>query len=421
MRRKGMAVMGLGLAGALTLSACGGDDEGDGGGTGPITFWDTSNTAENSVFQDLISQCEADNEGLEVSYVPKEFGQARDAFKTAAQAGEAPDVLRADIGWVPEFASLGYLASLDGTAASEDFGDYLESTQASNIYEDTQYGIPQVTDALAMLYNKQQFTDAGITEAPTDYDSYKAALQKLKDNGSKAPMYMHVEGYFSQPYLYGQGGGLVDTDNETIIVNNADSVGGWDYAQSLVGDGLAGATADLTNSYGNMMTALKSGDSAVIWNGPWSVPELLGEGSVVAGDNLGIAPLPVGSAGVTGSPIGGHDYVVYAGSEAQESAITFITCMNSLENQVFLANELGLLPTRSAAYDELSDNERVAIFKEIVDGAQPRVNIPQGSELLRPLDQQFGTMVTGGKSAQEALDTVAGEYQTTLPDYAISE
>jgi hypothetical protein len=63
----------------------------------------------------------------------------------------------------------------------------------------------------------------------------------------------------------------------------------------------------------------------------------------------------------------------------------------------------------------------VAIFKEIVDGAQPRVNIPQGSELLRPLDQQFGTMVTGGKSAQEALDTVAGEYQTTLPDYTIAE
>ena len=47
------------------------------------------------------------------------FDQAQNKFKTAAESGSgAPDILRAEVAWVPEFASLGYLYALDGTAAA---------------------------------------------------------------------------------------------------------------------------------------------------------------------------------------------------------------------------------------------------------------------------------------------------------------
>ena len=44
------------------------------------------------------------------------FGEAQNKFKTAAAARSgAPDILRAEVAWVPEFASLGYLYALDGS------------------------------------------------------------------------------------------------------------------------------------------------------------------------------------------------------------------------------------------------------------------------------------------------------------------
>src|SRR5690606_24284775 len=98
-------------------------------------------------------------------------------------------------------------------------------------------------------------------------------------------------------------------------------------------------------------------------------------------ENLGIAPVPAGSAGA-GSPVGGHNYVVWSGmpEEKAEAAIAFITFMNSTESQAFLAEELGLLPTRASAYelDSVKNNPIISAFKPVVDAAKKRAWIPEG-------------------------------------------
>ena len=67
-----------------------------------------------------------------------------------------------DTAWVPEFASLGYLFSLDGSELLADESDYFPTPMSSNKFNGKTYGVPQVTDSLALLYNKKIFTDAGI-------------------------------------------------------------------------------------------------------------------------------------------------------------------------------------------------------------------------------------------------------------------
>ena len=67
---------------------------------------------------------------------------------------------------MPEFASLGYLYALDGSDLLADESDFLATPLSSNKYNGKTYGVPQVTDSLALLYNKKIFTDAGITAAP---------------------------------------------------------------------------------------------------------------------------------------------------------------------------------------------------------------------------------------------------------------
>ena len=80
----------------------------------------------------------------------------------------APDILRAEVAWVPEFASLGYLYALDGTDLLAEPTTSSPTPLSSNEFDGKTYGVPQVTDTLALMYNKKLFEKAGIDAAADD-------------------------------------------------------------------------------------------------------------------------------------------------------------------------------------------------------------------------------------------------------------
>ena len=145
------------------------------------------------------------------------FGEAQNKFKTAAEAGSgAPDILRAEVAWVPEFASLGYLYALDGTAAARGQADFLETPlSSSNVYDGKTYGVPQVTDTLGLIYNKKLF-DEGRHRPPPPPPGPRSRPPPptLKAKAGVDGLYINAGGYFLLPFIYGEGGDLVDTDGQ---------------------------------------------------------------------------------------------------------------------------------------------------------------------------------------------------------------
>ncbi|GHI51956.1 hypothetical protein Srubr_18020 [Streptomyces rubradiris] len=93
------------------------------------------------------------------------FDQAQNKFDTAAGATGAPDVLRSEVGWTPAFAKKGFFLPLDGTEALADQAKFQPSLIKQAQYEGKTYGVPLVTDTLALVYNKALFQKAGLTEA----------------------------------------------------------------------------------------------------------------------------------------------------------------------------------------------------------------------------------------------------------------
>ena len=176
-----------GLAGtaalALVLAACGGSesdtntDSTSSDQTDPtsieaeLTWWDTADpTNEGPTYEALIEKFNEEYPNITINYESVPFGEAQNKFKTAAEAGSgAPDIMRAEVAWVPEFAAAGHLYALDGTALLED-NNFLETPLSSNVYDGKTYGVPQVTDTLGLMYNKELFEKAGITEAPTTWE-----------------------------------------------------------------------------------------------------------------------------------------------------------------------------------------------------------------------------------------------------------
>ncbi|KAB2349567.1 extracellular solute-binding protein [Actinomadura rudentiformis] len=422
MRRTPLA--GIAACLAFALAACGGGGDKPQSGTsidpatvsGTVTYWDTSDAAvEGPAFKELIAEFKAKHPKVTVNYINVPFGEAQNKFKTAAQSGSgAPDVLRTDVGWMTEFASLGYLAPLDGTYALDKPDDFLAAPAGSVKYNGKTWGVPQVTDSLGLLYNKDLLKKAGHDTPPKTIAELKQTALDVKSKTGKTGLTLNVDAYFLLPFIYGEGGDLVDAGSKKITINSPQSVAGLKVVEDLMTSGAAPKPA-ITDSYTAAITALKEGRTAMIYNGPWSATDALKGSAFKDKANLGVAPVPAGSAKAA-APTGGHDYTVYAGSKNLDASYAFVRFMASTESQAKIAGKLGLLPTRTSAYavPEVKNSELVNTWKPIVDTAVPRAWIPEGGQLFEPLVQAYQGMVSGNTDAAGAAKTVDGKYRGLL-------
>ncbi|MCC8481505.1 MULTISPECIES: extracellular solute-binding protein [Streptomyces] len=418
--RRGITATALVAALALAATACGSDDESGGSKSsgelsGTVTWWDTSSVgSEDKVFKKLAEGFEKKHPKVDVKYVNVPFGEAQNKFKNAAQAGDgAPDVIRSEVAWTPDFANLGYLAPLDGTAALKNQDDFLKQAVASTKYEDKTYAVPQVIDSMGVFYNKKMFKEAGV-EAPANLDDLKTVAKKIKDKTGKTGLYLRGDDpYYFLSFLYGEGGDMVDAGSKSVTIDKPEGVKAFKAVKELVDDGTA--KTDASDGWENMMQAFKNGDVAMMINGPWAVADTLTGKEFTDKDNLGVAPVPAGSA-AQGAPQGGHNLAVYAGSKNLEASYAFVEYMTSVDSQATAAGELNLLPTRTSAYakKEAVDSEIVGFFKPVVETAVERPWIPEGGSLFEPLRVEYTKVLTGQTTPEKAAKATGDSYRKLL-------
>ncbi|MFD6281534.1 extracellular solute-binding protein [Streptomyces sp. NPDC060209] len=418
--RRGITATALVAALALAATACGSDDESGGSKSsgelsGTVTWWDTSTVgSEDKVFKKIAEGFEKKHPKVDVKYVNVPFGEAQNKFKNAAQAGAgAPDVIRSEVAWTPEFADLGYLAPLDGTAALKDQGDFLEQAAASTKYKDKTYAVPQVIDSMGIFYNKKIFADAGV-EVPKNIADLKTVSKTIKDKTGKTGLYLRGDdAYWFLSFLYGEGGDLVDADSKTVTVDKPEGVKAFKTVKDLVDSGAA--KTDATDGWENMQSSFKDGKVAMMINGPWAVADTLTGKEFADKANLGISPVPAGTAG-QGAPQGGHNLAVYAGSKNLDASYAFVDYMTSVETQAQTAGELNLLPTRTSAYakQEAADSEIVQFFKPVVETAVERPWIPETGSLFAPLVTEYTKVLTGQTTPEKAASATGDSYRKLL-------
>ncbi|WP_327716712.1 extracellular solute-binding protein [Streptomyces sp. NBC_00490] len=421
--RRGIAATALVASLALAATACNGDSDSGSDSSGPvtITWWDTSNaTNEAPTYKALIKEFEAANKDVKVKYVNVPFDQAQNKFDTAAGASGAPDVLRAEVGWTPAFAKKSYLLPLDGTEALADESKFKPNLIEQAKYEGKTYGVPIVTDTLALVYNKELFEKAGV-EAPKTWDDLKKAAATIKDKTGVDGYWGSTQAYYAQSFLYGEGTDTVDADAKKVTVNSdaaKKAYGTWLSLFSGKGLHKADTTAD---AYAHIQDAFVNGKVAAIIQGPWEITNFYKGAAFKDKANLGIATVPAGSTGKAGAPTGGHNLSVYAGSDAahQKASLKFLNFMTSAKSQATIALKNSTLPTRDDAYTtEVKADPGIAGYGTVLAAAQPRPALPEYSSLWGPLDTEL-PKIAGGK---ESLDKGLGNAETAIaklvPDFS---
>ncbi|MBV2353660.1 extracellular solute-binding protein [Streptomyces sp. J2-1] len=422
--RRGIAASALVASLALAATACGGSDDDGGKAAGPttITWWDTSNaTNEAPTYKALVQQFEAAHKDIKVKYVNVPFDQAQNKFDTAAGSKGAPDVLRSEVGWTPAFAKKGYFLPLDGTEALGDQAKFEPNLIKQAQYEGKTYGVPLVTDTLALVYNKALFQKAGITDAPKSWDELKADAAKVQAKTGVAGYWGSTQAYYAQSFLYGEGTDTVDAAAKKITVDSPaakKAYGTW--LSTFSGKGLhkADTTAD---AYAHIQDAFVNGKVAAIVQGPWEITNFYKGTAFADKKNLGIAPVPAGSTGKAGAPTGGHNLSVYAGSDKahQAAALKFVNFMTSAKSQETIALKNSTLPTRGDAYTSaVKADPGIAGYQGVLSAAQPRPALPEYSSLWGPLDTELPKIAGGKEPLDKGLNNAELAIAKLVPDFS---
>jgi arabinogalactan oligomer/maltooligosaccharide transport system substrate-binding protein len=388
---------------------------------GEITFWNTMRDFELAEVQKLIDAWTAAHPGISVKHTAQSFDTARADYQNAAPAGTAPDILRADIGWTIGFADEGYLLEL-GSVVS-DLDDYIPVPLATATWKGGVYGLPHVTDALGLQCNKALLAEAGLDAAPATWQELVDAGSTITDLAAqKYGFYMRGDSYWAQPFTWGWGGTLYEVAEDgsvTVTINSPESVEGWNFLKdSILGTVAPSAPWDYTNDYGNMTTGFKAGTIMCVMNGPWQVADHLTGEAFADPSNLVIAPVPEGTAGNTGSPVGGHNYVVYAlvadDPDKQAAVLDLLSYINGTDAQAYLAQTLGLLPTRNSAYanEAVAADPVISAWGEVMQKATNRAGHPKSSDMYVAYSQYYQAFLNGEMTAEEALTALEAEWNT---------
>ncbi|WP_191413767.1 extracellular solute-binding protein [Salinibacterium sp. ZJ450] len=417
-------------ASALALSGCASDNAtdtavsaiGEPGATdisGTVTFWHaySADSPEVATLDDVIIPAFEDKfPEVDVKSVPVPYDDLHQKLITAVAGDQLPDLVRADIGWVPELAELGVLVPL--SEEMPDFQEIADNTYpgslATNKWKDAYFGLPLDTNTRVLLYNSDALEAAGV-EVPTTVDELLDAAPALKDSGAFAFADNGASGWNVLPWIWSAGGDIVNDDvtKASGYINSPESIEGVQtlvdlYEQGYLPDILLGDTGGLATSDG-----LAQGAYSAILDGPWMYPIFA---SQYPDFELQAAQVPAGAGGSI-SVVGGEDIVLTQSSENKAAAAEFLRYLLSEESQLAMA-EVGQMSVLKSLGDKLADvNEYYTPFVEQLATAKPRPVTPAWSKIDAILQDEIRAAVSGDKTVKDALDAVAVEADALLAQY----
>jgi len=313
-----------------------------------ISFWYTEGAIEGNLYDTLIANFESTHPGVTIDARQIGYFDTEQSYYNALIAGTEPNVLRADVTWITNWANQKVFEPLDGYDWKT--GDYLEDAIRLVQWRGATYGIPQVVDTLGMMYNKHTLETAGITvpDGGFTFDQFASAAYNLTDltsidqaNWTYGFNLAHMSYHFL-PIFYGHGAKYFSPNSVTqknIALDSQETKDAIQYMDNLIGNkwqdptyAYKGVTPsrDL-QTYSNLNEYFMNGKVAMIQQGPWELRNFLDNAPMfnktayeslfggtapnwVGPDNLGFMEVPktVLNNGTTyqGMHIGGHAYVM---------------------------------------------------------------------------------------------------------------
>lgn len=423
MRRRYTMWTAVVIAFALLAAACGGGDAGDDTTTTaadttttteattttvgettttealpPLVVWADANQSEAIA---AVGAAFTEATGVELIVEIVDRGTLKDDVILNAPAGEGPDIFAGAHDWIGELASNGVIAPIDLGGRE---GDFLPTALTAMKWDGEQFGVPFVTEAIAMYYNPDL-----VAEPPATMADLTAACDELADDVECLVVQGGNDGgdaYHHQPFITAYGGhlfGLSDEgfDGSDVLIGSDETVKGAELLETLVKDGyVPSVNADDAKN-------LFVGGKAAFWiSGPWQIGSLENPEENTGAPNWAVAKMPT----VEGNPMRPHVGIqgFYVSAFADNAAIAQEFLLNFIATDETMLALFEADPRGTAflsVLELISDNPVAATFAASAADGTFMPNIPEMGSIWGPVGDNFLLLRNGEISAAEAMAT----------------
>jgi multiple sugar transport system substrate-binding protein len=384
-----------------------------------LTFWGSYGNGGNSAQQDalnntLIPAFEAAHPGIKVKYVDIPYDSLLQKLTTSAAGGELPDLVRADLGWVPQFAKLGVLVPLSDTMS--DFKTLADTTYpgslSTNLYKGKYYGLPLDTNTRVLVTSQEALDKAGMSAPPASFDELKAMADKLKGTDMQVFADGGLGGWNILPWIWSGGGNITNPEitKASGYLDSPESVAAVQFLVDLYKDGQIPNLIIGNSGATGTSDGLPSANYATILDGPW----MAGIWKDQYPDFTPIyAPVPAGKGGSV-SVVGGEDIVLTTASKNPDAAAEFIRFTLSEQFQVEMAKTGQMTVVPAFADQQTAIAPYYATFAEQLKTAKSRLPISSSSKVDGILSTELTAAFKGDVSVQDALTKAAQQIDELL-------
>ncbi|MGB3684067.1 MAG: ABC transporter substrate-binding protein [Rubrobacteraceae bacterium] len=445
-RRDFLRMGGAGLVGATLLgtTACGaGGSQGD--SSSIIFTYGATGSEDQRTVQELVDRFNQENgNGITVEFqraseVTDEY--FRNLVSDFQSGGTDADVIGGDVVWGAQFAQNGWIEDLSRRMYSDYSPQvpdaFLPAPLSTVSFQNKLWGVPWFTDSGLLYYRRDLLDDAGFGQPPTTWDGLKDIAGQVQQQANIQYGFVFQGAEYEggvvngAEFIWNSGGDILTGNISTsqagtpvvlspnfVAIDSPDSVRGLQTERGLVTDDVAPqdvAEFREEQSY----EAFLNGDAVFMRGWPFMYALANGNQYQVNQDQIGIAPLPVGSEGQQSwSALGGWNMYVNAASNKQDAAWEFIKFMTAPEQQRFRAREGSFLPTLASLYDEQEVLNSAPVIEQardvIVNNTRSRPVTPYYSIISERLAGGFYASLTGETDPEQVVQNLSEELQNII-------
>jgi multiple sugar transport system substrate-binding protein len=318
-------------------------------------------------------------------------------LQAAITSGTAPDVFYLNSDVAQQFIQTGQIHNLDFLKSdkSYDFNDLYPSLVKGFTWKGHVYAIPKDQSPLAMFYNKDMLSAAGISKPPATWAEFTADACKLTDKSK------HIYGAVISndvarwwPFVYAAGGSVFNKDRTKVVIDNSGAAEALNWYAGLVQKGCAAVPSTVGATWNG--DAFDKGLAAMVFEGAWLV-----QPTQQSAPNMhwGITVLPKGPKG-NGNLAFTAAWAMYAKTKHFKEASELISFLTSKSGEQTWDKLADYLPARKSVSYPSFDKPFMEQIKYSKDYFFP----PHGENAMTTaMDNDLLKVMNGQMSTSAAL------------------
>ena len=392
---------------ALSLAACGGgtgatsSDSSDGTKATTIKLVAAEYSKENtSAFWTQFAAAYKAKTGntLEVQVVS--WNDIDQQTSTMIQNNNAPDILNLNV--YASYAKDGLLYSADEVLSPAVKSDLLPNFVKSGTYQGKMYGMPDLSSARALFYNKKLFAKAKIANPPTTWDEFEADAKKISALGGGVAGYAEPLGPEEAQAEFSiwmvNNGGDWKTDGKWAI-NSPQNIETLTFLKKLADEKVTQNNPGKTNRTDGAFSLFSSGKAGMVV-GFSPLQGTLDKDKKV---EYGIAPMPT-KAGGAPQTYGVTDYLMAFKKSGNQAAVKAFYDLYYQPDQVnkFIKAE-GFLPVTASGVKEFSSDPDLKVYLDSLPNTHLTPTDDPGWDKVKLAVQQSIGKAVGAKGDPKAV------------------